>query len=71
MSYTTYILYRYFYSTGRYLKKKLPFLSESKTGIWGWGYGGYVAGMVLARDKENVFECALSVAPITDWIYHS
>lgn len=45
-------------------------MDENNIGIWGWSLGGYVAGMVLAKDYENVFKFALSVAPVTDWIYY-
>lgn len=54
----------------RFLQENLSYVDSTKTGIWGWSYGGYVAGMVLAKDNNKVFKYALSVAPITDWIYY-
>ena len=48
------------------LLKKYSYLDGEKIGIWGWSYGGYVSGMSLMRDN-NVFKCATSVAPVTDW----
>ncbi|KAK9869862.1 hypothetical protein WA026_003587 [Henosepilachna vigintioctopunctata] len=45
----------------------LPFIDKSKIAIWGWSYGGYAAGMVLATQKDDVFKCGISVAPVTDW----
>lgn len=48
------------------LLKLHSYLDEEKTAIWGWSYGGYVSGMSLMRDN-NVFKCATSVAPVTDW----
>lgn len=43
-----------------------PYLDSTRTGIWGWSYGGYVSGMSLMRDNK-VYKCATSVAPVTDW----
>lgn len=60
----------YCYLTNRFLKENLSYIDDNKIGIWGWSFGGYVAGMVLAKDNENIFKCAVSVAPITDWIYY-
>lgn len=46
------------------------FIDEKNVAIWGWSYGGFAAGMALAQDKSNVFKCAASVAPVTDWTYY-
>ncbi|XP_050439500.1 venom dipeptidyl peptidase 4-like [Adelges cooleyi] len=54
----------------KYLQNNLPYIDKSRTAIWGWSYGGYVAGMTLAKDEENIFKCGLSVAPVTDWMYY-
>ncbi|XP_050530532.1 venom dipeptidyl peptidase 4-like isoform X2 [Daktulosphaira vitifoliae] len=54
----------------KYLQDNLSYIDKSNTAIWGWSYGGYVAGMVLAKDEEKRFKCGLSVAPITDWLYY-
>lgn len=54
-------------NTTRLLQQKLPYIDQSRTGIWGWSYGGYAAGMALATDTEGVFKCGISVAPVTDW----
>ncbi|CRL07192.1 CLUMA_CG020174, isoform A [Clunio marinus] len=53
--------------TTKLLKEKYSYLDEVKTAIWGWSYGGYVSGMSLMTDTRNVFKCAVSVAPVTDW----
>ncbi|XP_050438092.1 venom dipeptidyl peptidase 4 isoform X2 [Adelges cooleyi] len=52
------------------LQSRFSFIDASKSAIWGWSYGGYAAGMALAKDDKNIFKCALSVAPVTDWIYY-
>lgn len=52
------------------LREKLPFIDGKRVAIWGWSYGGFVAAMALAKDNSSVFQCAASVAPVTDWIYY-
>ena len=54
----------------RFLQKNLTFIDSERTAIWGWSYGGYATGMALAKDKQNVFKCGISVAPVSDWIYY-
>ncbi|MFN2384014.1 MAG: S9 family peptidase [Gemmatimonadota bacterium] len=39
---------------------------STRTGIWGWSFGGYVAANAIARDGE-VWAAAAAVAPVTDW----
>lgn len=56
--------------TAKKLPKIAQFIDPNRIGIWGWSYGGYAAGMVLAKDNETVFQCAASVAPVTDWTYY-
>ena len=49
-----------------------PFIDKSRVAIWGWSYGGFVTASVLARDadQDNIFQCGISVAPVTNWIYY-
>lgn len=49
-----------------------PFIDKSRVAIWGWSYGGFVTASVLARDadQKNIFQCGISVAPVTNWIYY-
>ncbi|XP_067002490.1 inactive dipeptidyl peptidase 10 [Anabrus simplex] len=54
----------------RYLLDTLKFLDETRVGVWGWGYGGYVTAMVLGS-QQNVFKCGIAVSPITDWLYYN
>lgn len=35
-------------------------------GVYGWSYGGYLSALILARFPE-VFNCAISGAPVTSW----
>ncbi|XP_063704179.1 venom dipeptidyl peptidase 4 isoform X2 [Culicoides brevitarsis] len=57
-------------STAKKLSQLLPFIDPKRVGIWGWSYGGFASGMALAKDKQGVFRCAASVAPVTDWLYY-
>ena len=45
---------------------------SSRVAIWGWSYGGFVTSAVLAKDADqgNTFQCGISVAPVTNWIYY-
>ncbi|XP_014479089.1 PREDICTED: venom dipeptidyl peptidase 4 isoform X2 [Dinoponera quadriceps] len=52
------------------LQERYSWIDPDRTGIWGWSYGGFTTGMVLATDVESVFKCGISVAPVTSWIYY-
>lgn len=54
----------------RYLQKQFPFIDSKRTGIWGWSYGGYTTVKTLELDISNVFQCGISVAPVTSWLYY-
>ncbi|XP_050049847.1 inactive dipeptidyl peptidase 10-like isoform X2 [Dermacentor andersoni] len=67
----------------RHLKNELSFISGEHTAIWGWSYGGYVSAMALANGGPGnngndtphesgsaVFQCAISVAPVSNWLYY-
>uniref|UniRef100_A0A182WEQ8 Venom dipeptidyl peptidase 4 n=1 Tax=Anopheles minimus TaxID=112268 RepID=A0A182WEQ8_9DIPT len=54
----------------RKLAQKLPFIDPARVAIWGWSYGGYASAMALAQDTNHVFQCAVSVAPVTDWLFY-
>ncbi|GAB0090119.1 venom dipeptidyl peptidase 4 isoform X1 [Sergentomyia squamirostris] len=61
--------------TARRLQQKYSYIDASRTGIWGWSYGGYASAMALAHDGNTeesgkVLACAASVAPVTDWTYY-
>ncbi|XP_052248181.1 dipeptidyl peptidase 4-like isoform X2 [Dreissena polymorpha] len=52
---------------GRYFNS-LKYIGD-RTAIWGWSYGGYLTASVLGRGSE-VFDCGMSVAPVTAWTYY-
>uniref|UniRef100_A0A182Q376 Venom dipeptidyl peptidase 4 n=1 Tax=Anopheles farauti TaxID=69004 RepID=A0A182Q376_9DIPT len=54
----------------RKLAEQLPYIDPNRIAIWGWSYGGYASAMALAHDSEHVFQCAVSVAPVTDWLFY-
>lgn len=54
----------------RYLLESEKYLDETRIGVWGWGYGGYVTAMIMGS-QQQVFKCGVSVSPITDWLYYS
>ena len=45
----------------------LGYIDKTRTAVWGWSYGGYLSLMTLAKDKDGVFACGASVAPVVDW----
>ena len=47
----------------------LPFIDESRTGIWGWSYGGFMSTNCLLKGSD-VFEMAIAVAPVTSWRFY-
>lgn len=42
-------------------------MDKRRVAVWGWSYGGFVAALVLAHPKQNVFQCGISVAPVVSW----
>ncbi|GAB1868634.1 Dipeptidyl peptidase 4 [Camponotus japonicus] len=50
-----------------YLRDSLHFVDKRRVAVWGWSYGGFVAALVLAYPKQNVFQCGISVAPVVSW----
>ncbi|ESO99209.1 hypothetical protein LOTGIDRAFT_226274 [Lottia gigantea] len=48
---------------------KLHYVDDKKVAIWGWSFGGFVAASALGKQTDT-FQCGISVAPVTDWIYY-
>ena len=44
----------------------LPYVDNTRIGIWGWSYGGYMAISAILRGGD-FFKTAVAVAPVTDW----
>ncbi|KAJ8918466.1 hypothetical protein NQ315_008163 [Exocentrus adspersus] len=54
----------------KYLQQNFPYIDETRTGIWGWSYGGFASSWALVKDKDHVFNFALAVAPVTSFVYY-
>jgi len=48
---------------------KLPYIDETRIGIWGWSYGGFLSASCLMHGA-NVFNMAISVAPVSSYRYY-
>lgn len=48
---------------------ELPYINASRTGIWGWSYGGFMSANCLFQGSDT-FEMAISVAPVTSWRFY-
>jgi dipeptidyl-peptidase-4 len=48
---------------------RMNFVDESRIGIWGWSYGGYMSTLCLEKGAD-VFKMAIAVAPVTNWRYY-
>ncbi|PWN38808.1 hypothetical protein IE81DRAFT_354572, partial [Ceraceosorus guamensis] len=49
--------------------RKLPYVDESRTGIWGWSYGGYLTSKVIQADS-GMFGLGMAVAPVSKWEFY-
>ena len=62
-------------SVGKHLSS-LKYVDSSRIAIWGWSYGGYLSSKTITFFENSTnsealpFALALSVAPVTDWIYY-
>ena len=48
---------------------ELPYIDESRIGIWGWSYGGFMSSNALFKGND-VFNMAIAVAPVTSWRFY-
>ena len=48
---------------------KLPYIDETRIGIWGWSYGGFMSSNCLFQGAD-VFKMAIAVAPVTSWRFY-
>lgn len=49
-----------------YLRDTLHYVDPRRVGVWGWSYGGYMAGLALAN-PQGLFQCGISVSPVSSW----
>ncbi len=48
---------------------ELPYIDPSRTGIWGWSFGGHMASNCILKGSDT-FEMAIAVAPVTSWRFY-
>lgn len=48
---------------------KESYIDSTRTGIWGWSYGGFMSTSCLFKGND-VFDLAIAVAPVTNWRYY-
>jgi len=54
----------------RWMQLNLPYVDAERCGIWGWSYGGYMTAKTIEKDNDRIFQCGVSVAPVTSWLYY-
>ncbi|KAJ8729568.1 hypothetical protein PYW08_001149 [Mythimna loreyi] len=50
---------------------RYSFLDRTRVGIWGHSYGGYATLLTMLKDDEKLFQCGVSGAPVTSWLYYN
>jgi len=48
---------------------KLNYIDETRIGIWGWSYGGYMSSLCIMKGAD-VFKTAVAMAPVTTWRFY-
>ena len=52
----------------KYLQS-LPYIDNSRIGIWGWSYGGYMTALCMTKGN-GLFKAGISVAPVSNWRFY-
>jgi dipeptidyl-peptidase-4 len=55
--------------TGIDYLKSLPFVDESKIGLFGWSYGGFMVTSLMTRAPE-IFKVGVAGGAVIDWRYY-
>lgn len=61
---------RYFDLSSRAVIKRHPLLDSARLSIFGWSYGGFAAAKATEKAPEGFFKCAISVAPVANFLYY-
>jgi len=54
--------------TAKYLQS-LPFVDQSRLGIFGWSFGGYLSSLAITLGADY-YKVAIAVAPVTSWRFY-
>jgi dipeptidyl-peptidase 4 len=47
----------------------LPYIDETRMGIFGWSYGGYMASLAMTKGA-GVYKLGIAGAPVTNWRFY-
>jgi len=47
----------------------LPYIDESRIGIFGWSYGGFMTALCMTKGG-GIYKIGISVAPVTNWRFY-
>jgi len=50
-----------------YLRSEFRYIDPQRIAVFGLGHGGYMATMILSKDRDKVFKCGVAVNPITNF----
>ncbi|KAH8281801.1 hypothetical protein KR054_003008 [Drosophila jambulina] len=54
----------------RWMQRNLAYVDADRCAMWGWSYGGYMTAKTIEKDDDRIFQCGVSVAPVTSWLYY-
>ncbi|XP_050361883.1 uncharacterized protein LOC126781104 [Nymphalis io] len=55
----------------RQVLSRYGFMDPDRVAIWGHSYGGYATLLTLVHDDQKMFQCGVSTAPVTSWLYYN